>query len=170
MKKFGIVVATVALAILATTAVANAQLGVAVMWEGSGVAPVFALPIAVGEAMVIQPMAGVYWVGDKGPNPGSVFMLGGSLEAHFGGGDTKGLFGGKLFVDFGSPKGGDSFTDISLGAFLGGSAKLGENLSLVGQWGPTLTLVGKRTANGENYSTISSDASITLRWWVFGDK
>jgi hypothetical protein len=171
MKRFGIVATTVALAIFATTAVASAQLGVAVMWQGGGVAPIYALPIQMGEAMVIQPMAAFAWVAeDGGAIAGSAYMLGGSLEAHFGDGDAKGLVGGKLFVEFGSPKGEDTWTDFQVGIFLGGTAKLADNLSLVGQWGPTLTMVGKRSLFDKSYIAESSDASITLRWWVFGSK
>ncbi len=170
MKKFGIVATVAALAVLATTGVAGAQMGVAAIWSGGGVVPIMALPIHVGDAMVIQPMAGFDWVADKGPNPGSAFMVGGSLEAQFGGEETKALFGGKVTVDITSPKVGDSYTDFHIGAFLGGTAKLSDNVSLVGQWGPTMTMVGKRSSNGESYATVSSDASITLRWWVFGNK
>jgi hypothetical protein len=169
MKKFGIVVTTVALAILATTAVASAQLGVAVMWKADGVAPIFALPIQMGDAMVIQPMAAFYWGADDSPNPGTALMLGGSLEAHMGEGDTRGLFGGKVAVEIGSPKEGDSYTDFHIGAFIGGTAKLADNVALVGQWGPTMTMIGKRSSLGKSYAVINSDASITLRWWVFGN-
>ena len=169
MKKFALTVVAIAFAAMLLTGSASAQMGVAVIWDGGGVAPIFALPIQMGEAMVIQPMAAFQWVADKGPNPGTAFMLGGSLEAHMGEGDTRGLFGGKVAVEITSPKVGDSFTDFAIGAFIGGTAKLADNVSLVGQWGPTMTLVGKRVSGGDSYAMLSSDASITLRWWVFGN-
>ena len=170
MKKLGIVVTAAVLAILATTAVASAQQGVAVMWEGSGLTPVMAVPIMFGEGMVLQPEVGVLWVADKGPYPGTAFLLGASIEKHMMEGDTKPLFGAKARVEIGSPKGSDSYTDFSIGVFLGGTAKLAENVSLVGQWGPTMTLIGKRTSHGDSYATVSSTASITLRWWLWGNK
>jgi len=170
MKRFGIVATTVALAILATTAVASAQIGVAVMWEGNGIAPVFALPITFGEGMVFQPMAGIWWEGDKGPYPGTEFMIGASFEKQMGEGDTRPLFGALAALDMISPKEGDSYTDFSIGVFVGGTAKLAENVSLVGAWGPTMTMVGKRTSAGDSYATLNSTAHVALRWWLWGNK
>jgi hypothetical protein len=171
MKRFGIIATTVALAILATSAVASAQMGVAAMWTGSGIAPIMALPIAFGEGMVLQPMVGIHWESDKGQYfPGTAITLGSSFEKGFGTGDTHPLFGGKLAVDIYSPKVGDSWTNFNVGVFLGGSAKLADNVTLVGQWGPTITAYGKKgTISGESYTTLDSEASITLRWWVFGN-
>ena len=170
MKKFGIVVTTAALAILATTAVASAQMGVAVMWEQGGVVPVFALPITVGDGMVIQPVAAFEWVADDGPNPGSAFLLGLGIEKHMMEGDTRPLIGAQVAVSINSPKVGDSYTNFGVGVFLGGTAKLADNVSLVGQWGPAITIVGEKgSPSGKSYATVSSQASITLRWWVFGN-
>lgn len=170
MKRFGIIATTVALAILATSAVASAQMGVAVMWQGTGIPSIFALPIEFGEGMVLQPFAGFNWVSDKGPGAGSAVTLGASFEKGFGTGDTHPLFGGKVAVHINSPKGYDSYTDFGVGVFLGGSAKLADNVTLVGQWGPMLTAFSKKSPNslGDDWVEVNSEASITLRWFVFG--
>jgi hypothetical protein len=171
MKRFGIVATTVALAIMATTAVASAQMGVAVMWDGNGLAPVMALPITIGEGMVLQPKVGILWVADDGPTPGTEFMIGASFEKHMMEGDTRPLFGVHAAVDAVSPKEGDSYTNFNLGVFIGGTAKLAENVSIVGQWGPTLTMVGEKgSVTGKSYSTLHSSAALTLRWWLWGNK
>ncbi|MBI5868047.1 MAG: hypothetical protein HZB43_07145 [candidate division Zixibacteria bacterium] len=171
MKRIGLIIATTALAVLATAAVSTAQMGVAVMWEGGGIPSVMALPIMFGEGMVFQPMAMINWQGDDGPNPGTQIGLGASFEKQMGDADTKPLFGARAGVSIVSPKEGDSYTNFSLGVFLGGTAKLGDNLSIVGQWGPDVTIVGEKgSATGKSYASINSAASLTLRWWIWGNK
>ncbi len=171
MKRIGLIIATTALAILATASVSSAQMGVAVMWEGGGIPGVFALPITFGEGMVFQPVVMIDWQGDDGPTPGTRLGLGASFEKEMGEGDTKPLFGGRAGVAIVSPKVGDSYTNFSLGVFVGGTAKLADNVSIVGQWGPDVTIVGEKgSASGKSYASINSAASLTLRWWIWGNK
>lgn len=55
MKRLGLIIATAALAILATASVSSAQMGVGVMWEGGGIPNVLALPITLAREWSSSP-------------------------------------------------------------------------------------------------------------------
>ena len=166
MRNVKLVVAAAAIMVLAASGVSNAQMGVGVMWTGDGVADAMALPIALGEDMVLQPMARFFSLSDGASY--SEFGLGLSLEKRMREG-TSPLFGGKVLVEIGSPDEGDGWTNFGIGAFLGGTASLADNLDIVGVWGPTLYMYAEESPIFTDASVITSEASLTLRWWVFGE-
>lgn len=170
MKKLSVVLAGVAIVVMATGGAANAQIGVGTMWQGNGVPQTMLLPIMFGEGMVLQPMASIFSYSD-----GASFTdigLGVSIEKHMREG-TSPLFGGKVLVDIGSPDEGDSWTNFAFGVFVGGTAELGDNVDLIGQWGPTVSIFDENSpasiAGFSDATVIRSEASITLRWWLWGE-
>jgi len=181
MKKLGLIVAVAAFAAMTLTGLASAQnIGVGLLWEGSGITPDMVLPIKLGEDMVIQPVVGFDAVKDVKTE----FRFGASFEKHLNTDPTTGLFGAKIYADFTSPSKPSSsaipedksYLDLTFTVFLGATAKLADNVSLVGQWGPYLTAVGERkeslhgveTVTAKSTTLIGSAASLTLRWWIFG--
>jgi hypothetical protein len=166
MKKLSVVLAGVAIVVMASGGAANAQMGVATMWTGSGVPDVMALPIMFGEGMVLQPM--VAFVSESNSGTNTDVGLGLSIEKQMREG-TSPLFGGKAMVDIGSPDVGDSWTNFGFGVFVGGTAQLGDNVDLVGQWGPSVYIYAKESPVYTDETVIQSEASITLRWWLWGE-
>jgi hypothetical protein len=166
MRNMKLVVAAAAIMVLAAAGVGNAQMGVGVMWTSDGVPDVMTLPIMFGEGMVLQPMVGFISVSDGASY--SEFHVGASFEKQMREG-TSPLFGGRIMVEIGSPDEGDGWTNFGIGAFLGGTASLADNLDIVGTWGPMLTMYAEESPVYTDATVISSQANITLRWWVFGE-
>jgi hypothetical protein len=166
MKKLSVVLAGVAIVVMASGGAANAQIGVGTMWTGGGVFDAMVLPIMFGEGMVLEPSAQVFSISN-----GASFTeigLGISIEKHMREG-TSPLFGGMAMVDIGSPDEGDSWTNFGFGVFIGGTAELGDNVDIVGKWGPTIGIYAEESPVYTDATVIQSEASITLRWWLWGE-
>ena len=67
-------------------------------------------------------------------------------------------------VDIWSPDEGDSRTDFGGGIFVGGTAELADDVSIVGQMGLDVFIIGD-----DGPTTIGTHAMVTIRWWVFGN-
>lgn len=160
MRNLKLVVAGAAIMVLAIAGVGNAQMGVGVMWE-NGIPDVMALPIMFGEGVVLQPSLYFSSVSDLYTQ----VEFGVSIEKQMREG-TSPLFGGFAAVDLVSPDVGNSWANFSFGAFVGGTASVADNLDLIGRWGPTVTVLAEEVGDA---TIIGSDASLTLRWWLWGE-
>jgi len=192
MKK---VVMVAAILLLAGSSVVSAQnMGVGVNWTGSGVTPDMSLPIKLGDgSMILEPMVGFSLISVSTPSSstaasanqdysnffeGTRIRFGLSVEKQSKPEGVTPLFGAFAYLSMFSPDKDfsslDSWTDISFGAFLGGSAPIVNNLDFVGMWGPMVTLYGEQTfreggATAYPKATeISSMAIFKVRWFVFG--
>ena len=160
MRNKKLVIVGAAIMVLAFAAVSNAQMGVGVKWE-TGIPDIMTFPIMFGEGMVLQPMLGFESVSDAYTE----IEAGVSLEKHMREGTTP-LFGGYAAIDMVSPDEGDSWTNFGFGVFVGGSASLADNVDLVGQWGPSVTVLAEEAGDA---TIVFSNASLTLRWWLWGE-
>lgn len=172
----------VAVALLVAAPAAQAQMGIGVLWNASGlpsggsywstnggIVPMMVFPIMIGEGLVLQPMLGGTSVGfgDSGSRDWLELRLGGMAEYHFGSKDVTPLFGAKGLLVVNAIEDRDGWTDISLGVFLGATANVVDNVSIVGQWGPTYKFFAKDSPGGDR-TEGGTEVSLTLRWWVFG--
>lgn len=192
MKK---VVMVAAILLLAGSSVVSAQnMGVGVMWTGSGVTPDMSLPIKLGDgSMILEPMVGFSLTSVSTPSSSSTaganqdysnffegtrIRFGLNVEKQSKADGVTPLFGACAYVSMYSPDKDlsslDSWTDIMFGAFLGGSAPIADNLDFVGMWGPKVTLYGeqKYREGGATYypkaTEIATMAVFKIRWFVFG--
>ena len=171
----------VAVALLVAAPAAPAQMGLGVMWTASseynnnsfspssGMVPIFAFPIMIGGSLLLQPMlGGASAVFEGATESASQFRVGGIMEYHFGGDGAVPLLGAKGLLEFNSKSVGDGWTNIHFGVFLGATADVAENVSIIGQWGPTYRFIGKEGRGFGGPELVSStEASLTLRWWIF---
>ena len=157
MKKFAIAVA--ALALLATAGKAHAGMGGTMEFDGS-----FDPRIGINfgsNGTTIDLLAGFRSI-DGGNTD---IMLGGRFEKLMsGGGNASPLFGLLADVDLGSPDEGDSWTDIALGAFIGGRVDIVEDFSIAGHMGAAVSLIGKRFEGGESATNFGTFANVAVRY------
>jgi hypothetical protein len=176
MKKWGVVVAVAVLVAVAACDTAQSAIGVGVEWEGNGIAPMMLLPIKLSSGLIIEPMLAFQRLDPKGYAVGGTeIVVGARIEKAMLASGTTPVFGGYALVDLTSPDvstgtAPDSYTDFQFGVFLGGSASLCDQVDIVGSWGPTVMVNGKRFSGGDSWTDFSSRASITFRWWLWGTK
>jgi hypothetical protein len=126
MKKWLVLGAVAAFAVLATGITANAEMGVGVMWEGNGITPDMVLPIKLQSGLIISPIVGfsrhdlaggaglgtygeypvifdyVYWEPDGDP-AFTQFRIGVSVEKELMPGGTTALIGARGMLHMNSP-------------------------------------------------------------------
>ena len=176
MKKWGVVVAVAVLVAVAACDTAQSAIGVGVDWAGNGLVPMMILPIKLQSGLTIEPMLGFERLDPKGHSDGGTTIdVGGRVSKAMSASGTTPVFGGYALVHLTTPDvvtgtAPDSYTDFEIGVFLGGSASLGDKIDIVGSWGPTVTVNGKRSSDGDSSTDFDSRASITLRWWLWGTR
>ena len=190
MKRAVLIFVGAAIMLMGVVGVASAQnMGVGLTYQGANLVPDLSLPIKMsGGSIVIEPLVGFSIVSVDTPDnssqaasanslaiEGTQFRFGASIEKQTNPGGTSPLFGGFARVNLTSPESDalDSWTDISFGAFIGGTAQLADNLEFLGFWGPQFTLNGERTSSSGSVlaassTSIDSMAGFRLRWYVFG--
>jgi hypothetical protein len=192
MKKWLVLGAVAMFAVMAAGS-AQAEIGVGILWNGGYLMPDMTLPISLESGIVIMPQVGFlntedfsYMggtpVGDNTPKFTQI-RFGGGVEKQTMPGGTTPVFGGYVqamlnsFSDLEYGTGGDaeefdSRFDVVFGLYVGGSAALGDNVDIVGLWGPQIYMTGEQTAGDEviweSSTEIGSSASIMFRWWLWG--
>ena len=179
MKKFGMILAVALVGVLAVSSSSQAVMGVGVDWFGtsSGDA-LMVLPIKMASGMIIEPMAGFAKINEHASESGygeTYITVGLRVEKAQKQEGASALWGACAAVDLSSvdlPSGVEaksSFTDFMFGVYLGGSVPIADGLDLTGRWGPKVEAIGKRSDNGDGATNFGSMASLTFRWWVFGN-
>jgi hypothetical protein len=177
MKKLSIVL-VIAVAALLVSAPAQAKIGVGINWNAA-VENVMVLPIKMQSGLIIEPMVGFQKI-DKNLNEGigaTEVVAGARIEKHSKMDGITPVFGGFAMIDLTSldypgdvPEGvKDSYTDFAFGVYIGGSVPVADMFDVVGMWGPTVTIIGKRSDNGDSATNFSSQAQLVLRWWLWGE-
>ena len=180
MKKLSIVLVIAAAALL-VNAPAQAKIGVGINWN-AGIQDVMVLPIKMQSGLIIEPMVGFQKI-DKNVNAGvgeTDFSVGARIEKHSKSDGITPVFGGFAAVDLtsldfpstlvaadGDAK--DSFTDFVFGVYVGGSVPVADMFDVVGTWGPAVTIIGSRVEGGDGATNFSTQASLVLRWWLWGE-
>jgi hypothetical protein len=189
MKKWLVLGAVAVFAVLAAGS-AKAEIGVGVIWDGGFLVPDMALPISMESGLVITPILGFLNTEDfyfptsitaeDDPVPKlTQIRFGVMVEKQTMPGGTTPVFGGYARAHMNSYSdlqvGGedvDSRFDMRFGVFVGGSAALGDNVDIVGMWGPEITMFGEQKAGDlvvtESSTDIGSTARIMFRWWLWG--
>ncbi|MEW5701300.1 MAG: hypothetical protein AB1792_03625 [Candidatus Zixiibacteriota bacterium] len=205
MKKWGVLAAVAALAVVAASGTAHGAMGVGVVWDGNGgITPNMVLPIQMESGLLIEPMLGFDKIDENyltiTETDGGGFLAAQAKTSLVGSGTeiragvrvekaakmegASPLIGGYGMLILGSPddyvEGGttvklDTYTDFSFGVFVGGSAPLANGVDIVGVWGPTVDMFGKRKASTEGLeaetesaTNFGSRASLSLRFWLWG--
>ena len=104
---------------------------------------------------------------EKETNPGG-------LTALFGGGAMLHMFStSDVFVDTAGDIEPDGWMNFEFTVYIGGSAPLTDGVDIVGAWGPTISMLGKIEADGEEIvssaTNFGSSAHLLLRWWLWGE-
>ncbi len=166
MKKFAIAVA--ALAFLATAGTAHAGMGVTSEFDG-WVDPRIGINFG-GNGTTIDILAG-FWSVDTDH---MTISLGGRFEkAMTGGGNAVPVFG--LLADFDMTSlddavvndaigEKDSYTDFTVGGFLGGRVEIVEDFSIAGHMGVAAVINGKRFEDVDGTTNFGTFANLTFRW------
>lgn len=157
MKKFGMV----AVALLVLVAASSAQAGVGGTLEYNGsVDQRIGINFSSAGGSTIDILGG-FMVPDGGTN---VIALGGRFEkAMTGGGNAMPVLGVLADVYLGSPDVGDSWTDFSVGGFLGGKVEIVEDFSIVARMGVAVDIVGARAANFDSSTNFGTFANFVIR-------
>ncbi len=176
MKKLSIVLVIAAAALLVSAPAQATNMGVGINWLGGG-QDMMVLPIQMESGLIIEPMLGFQIVKDGNKN----FDFGARIEKHAKSDGITPLFGAfgvleytklpsasSLVAAVGDYK--KSYVDFALGVYLGGSVPVVDNFDVVGSWGPEITILTARQEGGKSTTVFSSQASLVLRWWVWGGK
>jgi hypothetical protein len=176
MKKLSIVLVIAAAALLVSAPAKAADMGVGINWLGNG-QDLMVLPIKMESGLILEPMAGFQIVKDGN----KYFDFGARIEKHSKSDGITPLFGAfglfeytkfpdatTLIAATGDPK--KSVIDFSLGVYVGGSVPVSEKFDVVGSWGPEVDILTSRFEGGKSSTVFRSQASLVLRWWLWGEK